>query len=242
MFLKCSNNNRAATVYSLFLKGAQCYGLPSRVRSDQGRENILIARHMLEHRGTGRGSMIVGSSVHNQRIERLWRDMHRCATRLYYRLFYYLEYQGVLDPLNEYHRFALHYVYIPRINRSLKQFEESWNNHSLRTEHGHSPHQLFVAGSLLLQRSGAVALDFFDGVNEEEYGVDEEGLGIGSADDTGEVEVAESRLQLTPEHMVQLQQAINPLADSENYGIELYENTLHFIRTLVQSHPRLYTW
>ncbi len=118
VFLKCSNNNRATTVYSLFLKGVQCYGLPSRVRSDQGRENILVARHMLEHRGTGRGSMIVGSSVHNQRIERLWRDMHRCVTRLYYRLFYYLEYQGLLDPINEYHRFALHYVYIPRVNRS----------------------------------------------------------------------------------------------------------------------------
>ncbi len=50
-----------------------------------------------------------------------------CATQLYYRLFYYLEDSGRLDPLNDIHLFALHYVYLARINRTLKGFLEGWN-------------------------------------------------------------------------------------------------------------------
>ena len=78
MYLKCSANNRASTVYELFLTAVQQYHLPSRVRSDQGRENILVAQHMIEHRGAERNSIITGSSVHsNERIERLWRHVHQ---------------------------------------------------------------------------------------------------------------------------------------------------------------------
>ena len=77
VYLQCSSNNSAQTVYRAFMSAIHQYGLPSRVRSDQGTENTAVARHMLEIRGTERGSMIVGSSVHNQRIERMWKDMHR---------------------------------------------------------------------------------------------------------------------------------------------------------------------
>ena len=158
VFLHCSNNNKSSTVYKHFLKAVQQYGLPSHVRSDQGKENTMVAQHMLENRGINRGSMIVGSSVHNQRVERLWRDLHRCVTQIYYRLFYFLEYEGILNPVNEYHLFALHYVFMPRLNKSMESFVKSWNNHSLRTEHGHSPNQLFTARVLLSQGSSSSEL------------------------------------------------------------------------------------
>ena len=53
---------------SCFLKGVETYEIPSRVRSDKGKENVLVADYMIEKRGSERGSMIIGPSTHNQRI------------------------------------------------------------------------------------------------------------------------------------------------------------------------------
>lgn len=49
VYLKASTNNRANTVFRLFHTAVQSYGLPSRVRSDKGRENVEVALFMLLH-------------------------------------------------------------------------------------------------------------------------------------------------------------------------------------------------
>jgi len=98
VYLSCATNNKSDTVYNEFRKATQEFGIPSRVRSDKGGENISICHFMVAHHGPGRSSHIAGSSVHNQRIERLWRDVYRCVASTYHELFYGMEASGILDP------------------------------------------------------------------------------------------------------------------------------------------------
>jgi hypothetical protein len=69
-YLRCCNFNTAGAVLNCFMEGCEEHGVPSRVRSDRGRENYLVRDYMLEARGHRRGSILMGRSVHNQRIER----------------------------------------------------------------------------------------------------------------------------------------------------------------------------
>lgn len=87
VYLECSNNNRATTVLSTFLKGVSLFGLPDRVRSDYGGENVDVWRYMVATHNNDSSRVITGSSVHNERIERLWRDVHRCVASVYADLF-----------------------------------------------------------------------------------------------------------------------------------------------------------
>ena len=229
LYLKCTPNNRSTTVYELFLKAVQDFHLPSRVRSDQGLENVAVARHMIEMRGSDRRSMLTGSSTHNQRIERLWRDMHSSVTLLFYRLFYYLEQQDLLDPLNNLNLWALHYVYLPRINHSLTEFIHSWNHHPIRSACHKTPHQLYTAGCLLLQCSNLEALDFAEPVNTS-YGIDPD---ITIAPDDDDIVIPENPLRFADTDLHALKSAVDPLGVSDNYGIDIYEQTLHIISTFI---------
>ena len=76
VFLRCSSNNRAATVVNLFLSATTKFYWLLRAKTEKGEENSEVARPMAEKRREGRGSILQGSSVHNQRIERPWRDGH----------------------------------------------------------------------------------------------------------------------------------------------------------------------
>ena len=128
VFLECHTNNCASTLYRLFHNAVQTYGLQSWVRSDKGRENCDVAWFMLSHplRGPTRGSHIAGRSVHNQRIETL--------AYVFYQLFYHMEECLLLGPSNEIHIFALHFVFLPRINRHLRIFSSGHNNGPISSE------------------------------------------------------------------------------------------------------------
>ena len=58
----------------------------------------------------------------------------------------------------------------------LTSFTLGWNNHGIRTAHGLFPNQLYIQEMSRLRSSGMTALDFFDSINEQHYGVEEAGF------------------------------------------------------------------
>ena len=91
--LECFGNNKSETLLSCFMKGVQTNAVPSRVRSDKGKENVLIADFMIANQGPEPGSMICGKKTRNLHRARLWRDVYNKA---------YMEDEEILDPFNNF--------------------------------------------------------------------------------------------------------------------------------------------
>ncbi len=181
-YLECATNNRASTAYSIFMKSTKSFGVPSRVRSERAEKiTIYICYFMVSYRGPDRGgwgSHIAGSSVHNQRIERLWRDVCVCST--FHEVFCFLESQQLLDPVNDNDLFVLHCVFLPIVNHQLECFANAWNLHPLRTEHNWTPRQIWVNGMIDPAHSHLTAVkdvlhDLPPDSTLEDYGIDDDG-------------------------------------------------------------------
>ena len=118
---------------------------------------------MAHVRDEGRHSYITGSSVHNVRIERLWRDVRACVVSTFSEIFAVLDDTGILDVESDTDLFCLHFVFRPRINQVLKLFQEAWNNRGLSTECNWSPAKLFASFS--------ISNSLCDEIDENMYGV-----------------------------------------------------------------------
>lgn len=223
VYLGASNNNRAETVLDYFKEAVTEWGLPSRVRADMGGENVLVKEFMLQHpsRGSHRGSFISGRSVHNCRIERLWRDVYEGVLSSFYALFYHMEDVGVLHVDNELHIFSLHCVFLPRLNALLKEFVNMWNNHPLRTEGNKTPVQLFIIGLHAVARQGSIIpTEYFQDIHNEalnNFGVDPDAPLPMGGDNI--VDVPEMEGFLSEDELQQLLSAIS----TENHGHDLWE-------------------
>ena len=228
-YLKCSTNNRANTVLNNFLASIQEYRCPLRIRSDYGTENVRVAEWMLEHHGADSKPFITGKSVHNQRIERLWLDIKVNVIIFCSDLFKEFESEGILDVDNEKHLFALHFVYLPRINKLLQQFKASWNNHPLRTARNMSPIRLWTEGFYRSLEEGileATAIEI-----DDEYGIDFDGP-IPEIETENNVQVPPVSFELTAEQETYLVNHFDPMERDAEYGKNTLINVIAYLDTL----------
>lgn len=161
-------------------------------------------------------AIVTGSSTHNERIERLWRDVFRCVISLFYDCFKTLEEEGKLDPLNDVDIFCLHFVYKPRINHALKEFVSSWNNHRISTERNFTPNQLYVEGFMRRDRLPTNPQPVHSVSNVQVP--------------RGHAAVGIPRIDFEP--CIVLQQAltlIQPLGSTTNYGADLYSRAVNVV-------------
>ena len=219
-FIRCANNNLASTMLEAFLQGVSVYGIPQAVRSDHGGENVDVWRHMLSIHQVP-SCVVTGNSVHNERIERMWRDVTRNISSSFIATFYELEAEQVLNTDNEVDMFCLHVVFLPRINKSLAEFQGSWNNHSLSTEGNMSPLQLCVLGLLSSHQpanppsTGAPSLDF---------------------NNLDSIEVPCNKFEPCDELIDIVQSAVGPTAQANNDGKTLYYIVIHLVGQHLQAH------
>ncbi|CAH0381428.1 unnamed protein product [Bemisia tabaci] len=206
IYLYAANNKRATTPFKVFYEAALKYGLPRFLRIDEGTENVKFAEFM-EVNGQAldrQQSVFTGPSTKNVRIERFWGEVND-VTKPFKDLFKSIENEGILDTGDPVELFALHYIYLPRIQKSLDDFVSIWNVHSMRSAHCKTPSAMFFT---------------------EKYGTPETVL----CHPVPEPEDLEEETLNMERHEFARTVIPDPLEDDGNSGINLYLELVNAIR------------
>lgn len=117
-------------------------------------------------------------SVHNVRIERLWRDLTEGLGAKWKNFFYSLEFHDGLDRDSDSHMWLLHHLFLDDINREAQAWAGAWNDHvlTIRGERQRSPKDIFFFGMIEKGMRGFEDLGEDDDTDEvgdlDSYGVD----------------------------------------------------------------------
>ena len=129
----------------------------------------------------------------------------------------------ILNIESRQHLFALHYVFLPRINYFMETFASGWNRHPLSSEKGKTPLQLWLLGSLPQGHDDDLENADFYGIEWDECG------DFIDVDLDNQVHVVEIEYNLSGHSFATLQAVVDPLAESSSHGIDLYLKVLEII-------------
>ena len=101
-------------------------------------------------------------------------------------------------------------------------FEQNTTGHQINSSH----FELYNCNN-----PGLVAMNFFEQVSED-YGVIEDGLATDENSTEG-VPIPRSTVELSKEQFQQLQNLVNPLSESTDYGIDLYQEVIQYLDTIL---------
>ncbi|RXM29934.1 hypothetical protein EOD39_8355 [Acipenser ruthenus] len=136
-------------------------------------------------------------------------------------IFYNLETEALLNSDNEIHLYALHWAFLPQVQRHLQFFKEGWNNHKLRTEGNQSPVQLWLRYKREWAREDPSQVD-------EEYGIDWAGPHGHDAEGVSIPEIQLPR-QLTAQEIATLP---NP---EDQHALSIYTDTVTIISEILDN-------
>jgi len=145
-------------------------------------------------------------------------------------IFYFLEDNFELDCLSDIDLFAVHYVFVPIINRAVAAFVEAYNRHDLRTEHRWTPLMIWTNGIISSSHARDTAVQDFVNGNIDSFGEDPE-RPESNEFDQGDIQIPITEVYLSEEGLQPLHLE-DPLQSSPNYGIYVYLRVRDLIRRL----------
>ena len=114
-------------------------------------------------------------SIHNVRIERLWVDVWKDASKKFSRIFLKMARKGYLKQNDRLHLAVLYIVYMPRIQAACDRFVQYWNEHGVRTARYQRPSAMWELSKYKAEREGwwdQDPGDRADIVAQADYGID----------------------------------------------------------------------